>query len=164
MRILKKILHWLAILLFLVGAAFILIAYLENKTFISYVKNLIADAHAARGIYMALVGLAMIFGSPLILILAAKIRIRKPPVEEDTVYEEEEEKPAPVPEPVQKTLPKKEEAPEDEPDPHQPFVVPDVSPRKSYPAPTRSLNIPEETPAVETTEEAVPEETVSPEE
>ena len=173
MRILKKILHWLAILLFLAGAAFILIAYLENKTFISYVKTLIADAHAARGIYMALVGLAMIIGSLLILILAAKIRIRpKEPVIEDTVFEEEEAK-APAAEPVKKTLFAPKENPEEEPNPNQPFVVPDVSSSKSHPTPTRSLNIAEEpapaeetveAAAAETPETAVPEETVKPEE
>ena len=96
MRVLKKILNWISLLLLLGGAGLILVTYITNKSFITYLSNQLNSAQFGVPMRRMLIGIGLIVLALIIFVLALKVggRIRKQDKErkaEEKVRQKEQE-------------------------------------------------------------------------
>ena len=73
MKILKKILNWLSLILLIGGAGLILVTYLTNKSFITYLTSQLNNAQFGGALKKMMIGMVMIIVALIIFVLSLKL-------------------------------------------------------------------------------------------
>ena len=79
MRVIKKILNWLSLLLFIGGMGTILVTYLTNKSFITYLSNQLNSAQFGVPLKRMLIGAGLVLLALILFMISLKVggRIRR---------------------------------------------------------------------------------------
>ncbi|MBP3890653.1 MAG: hypothetical protein J6D29_00570 [Solobacterium sp.] len=89
MRIGRKVLNWLSLVLLVAGVCCIAFGYLTNRSFLTYIEKLLADAEFGKTLKLILLGVGLILVSLILFSFSLRLgsRIRKI----DKAKKEEEE-------------------------------------------------------------------------
>ena len=73
MKAIRSIINWISVALLVVGILMITVTYFTNKSLISYITKMMADASLNKAITHILIGAAMILGALVLMIISLRL-------------------------------------------------------------------------------------------
>jgi len=92
MKVLRSILRWISLALLVVGGVMMALAVMNNKSFLTYLSNMIENNEAfGKSVRMCLIGAGLVFAALIIFILSMKLSSRIRAKERELKKQREEE-------------------------------------------------------------------------